>query len=360
MTDEPFFSLSLHAKTASGRDPAACNRAHLSTDPCHLPDAREPKEVKPPLVAIVGPTASGKSALAIYLAERLNGEIINYDSVQVYRGLDIGSGKVSWEEKLRVPHHLLDVIEPNQPCTAGYYRSLALQALSEVRQRGKLPLLVGGTGLYLRALLEGLFDGPARSVRLRARLREMEIRRGREFLHKLLRRLDARASTRIHPNDTQKIIRAIEISLVAGEPVSALHERGRTGLEGFTIAKIGLSPARDELVRRIDQRVQSMFASGLVEETRALIERGGELAASPAGALLALGYRQACAVLRGDMDTADAIRDTQAATRRYAKRQMTWFRRESDVRWFEGFGDDPDIQLQAFSWLRRTIAGGSI
>ena len=187
-----------------------------------------------PLIAIVGPTAAGKSALALALAERLNGEVVNYDSVQLYRGFDVGSGKLPPAERRGVAHHLLDCLEPADVFTAGDYRREALKVLADLRGRAKLPIFVGGTGLYLRALLVGLFEGPVRSEALRERLRAMVERRGREFLHRLLARLDAAAAARIQPRDTQKLIRAVEVCILAQQPLSAMHARGRAGSGGIS------------------------------------------------------------------------------------------------------------------------------
>lgn len=304
-------------------------------------------------MAVCGSTASGKSALGLRLAELLNGEIVNYDSIQVYSGLDIGSGKVSKEDRARVPHHLLDIVEPHQAFTAGDYRNLALKTIVKIRERKKLPVLVGGTGLYLRALLQGLFRGPARSERLRARLRGIVSLRGRAFLHRLLARLDPAAAERIHPHDAQKAIRAIEICLLAGEPMSALHGRGREGLSGFRAIKIGLNPRREELYERINRRVESMFSSGLLDEVRSILAQEGIWHDN--GPLGALGYRQAAGVLKGELELKDAVGLTQAATRRYAKRQMTWFRREADIIWYEGFGNDPEIQLRIVQELSERL-----
>jgi len=301
-----------------------------------------------PLVAIVGPTAAGKSALALAVAEKFSGEIINYDSVQVYRGFDIGSGKLPAEERRGLAHHLLDILEPGQVFTAGDYRRAALNVLEDIRERGRLPILVGGTGLYLRALLLGLFAGPPRSEALRARLREMALRRGRVFLHRLLARLDPNRAGQIESQDTQKIIRAIEVCLLARQPMSRLLESGRSGLHGFRACKIGLNPARPVLYQRINQRVEQMFAAGLLEETRAMLARPDAARLKPLGAV---GYRQACDALRGTLSVADAIRAAQTATRHYAKRQLTWFRREKDVTWFEGMGDAAEVQQQVLGWL---------
>jgi tRNA dimethylallyltransferase len=304
-----------------------------------------------PLLAIVGPTAAGKSALALAIAEELGGEILNYDSVQVYRGFQIGSGKVPIEQRRGIPHHLLDAVEPDQAFTAGDYRREAQEVLGAVRERARLPILVGGTGLYLRSLLQGLFDGPPRSEALRARLRKMASRRRPYFLYRLLLRLDTASALRIHPHDEQKLIRAIEVCLLAHQPMSVMFRRGRAGLEGFRVSKLGLKPARRALYERIDRRVKEMYRSGLVEEARVALGRPDSARLRP---LEALGYAQACAAVRGDLSVEEAIRQTQAATRQYAKRQMTWFRHEQDVTWFVGFGDDPEVQRQAVEWFRRS------
>jgi tRNA dimethylallyltransferase len=306
-----------------------------------------------PLMAIVGPTAAGKSALALALAERLNGEVVNYDSVQLYRGFDVGSGKLPLAERRGVVHHLLDYLEPADIFTAGDYRRAALKVLDDLRRRAKLPIFAGGTGLYLRALLTGLFEGPVRSEALRERLRAMVERRGREFLHRLLARLDGPAAARIEPRDTQKLIRAAEVCTLARQPISALHARGRVGLEGYRVSKFGLNPPRSELYARINRRVESMFAAGLMEEAQALHSHPDAARIKPLGSL---GYRQACAVLEGKSSQGEAVMRTQAATRQYAKRQLTWFRRETDITWFEGFGDDPHVQSRIMETLDRTAA----
>lgn len=303
-----------------------------------------------PLVAIVGPTASGKSSLALSLAQSLNGEIINYDSVQVFCEMDVGSGKLRPAERLGIPHHLLDIAQPGRVFTAGHYRRLALEALEGVKKRGRLPIFVGGTGLYLRALLHGLFEGPARSEQLRAKLRAAADRRGKAFLHRLLTRLDPPSAAHVHPHDSQKIIRALEVCFLARQPLSRLQARGRRGLAGFRVFKVGLEPERRALYRRIDRRTEWMFASGLIEEARALLEKYGD-----PGPFTALGYRQAQAVVRGGFSLQEAVQETQAETRHYAKRQLTWFRREEEVTWFMGFGDDPDIQREVLQLLHRTL-----
>ena len=243
-----------------------------------------------PLIAIVGPTAAGKSALALVLAERLNGEVVNYDSVQLYRGFDVGSGKLPPAERRGIAHHLLDCLEPADVFTAGDYRREALKVLADLRRRAKLPIFAGGTGLYLRALLLGLFEGPVRSEALRERLRAMVERRGREFLHRLLARLDPAAAARIQPRDTQKLIRAVEVCILARQPLSAMHARGRAGLEGYRVIKLGLDPPRAQLYDRINRRVESMFAAGLMEETQALLHLPDAARIKPLG-LWATGKR---------------------------------------------------------------------
>jgi len=311
-----------------------------------------------PLLAIVGPTAAGKSALAIAIAKQWNGEIINYDAMQLYRGFDIGTGKLRPEEQDGIPHHLLDRSEPDQIFTAGEFPRTASAVLVSVRERAKLPILVGGTGLYLRALLDGLFAGPKRSEAVRARLHRMVDRHGREFLHRLLLRLDAQAAARIASRDTQKIIRAVEVCCLAGEPITSLQARGRKGLKGFHAIKIGLDPDRTELNCRIDARVERMFAAGLIEEAHRLFaarDSGQAAGAERFGPFTSLGYPQALAAARGEISISEAIVQTQAATRRYAKRQRTWFRREPGVTWFVGFGDDAAIQEQIFDWLENIL-----
>jgi tRNA dimethylallyltransferase len=313
----------------------------------------EPLDDIRPLLAIVGPTAAGKSALALAIAQETRGEILNYDSVQVYRGFNIGSGKVPIEERRGIAHHLLDVVDPDQAFAAGDYRRKAQQVLGELRARACLPILVGGTGLYLRSLLQGLFDGPARSEALRARLRKMATRRTPRFLYRLLIRLDTASALRIHPHDEQKLIRAIEVCLLARQPMSAMFNQGRVGLEGFRVFKLGLNPPRRELHERINRRVEEMYRRGLLEEVRVALARPDSAQLKP---LEALGYAQACAALRGEQTVEEAIRQTQTATRQYAKRQMTWFRREQDVTWFTRFGDNPDVQRQAAEWFRLNAA----
>ena len=296
---------------------------------------------EPLVVILLGPTGSGKTALSLELAERFGGEIVSCDSVAVYRGMELGTAKPTKEERARVPHHLIDVAEPDEPFTAGEYSRRARAALRDIAARGRLPIVTGGTGLYLRAMTEGLFAGPGRQESLRARLRSEAQKHGSAaWLHRLLRKLDAATAERIHANDTAKVIRAIEVCVAARKPMSQIladRDIGRDRVTGFKLMRIGLNPPRDALYDRLDQRCAAMFAAGLVEETRGLLERYG-----PAKALDSLGYRQSCSVLDGTMSEQDAIRVAQQGHRNYAKRQMTWFRREPEVLWIEGFGDEAE------------------
>ena len=306
-----------------------------------------PASSEPLLVAIVGPTGSGKTALALALAQRFGGEIVNCDSVALYRGFEIGTAKPSPEERARAPHHLLDILEPTQVFTAGDYSQAARRVVREIAAQGKLSIVVGGTGFYLRALLDGLFAGPKRSEELRARLREIAGRKGPPHLHGMLARLDAAAATRIHANDEPKLIRAIEVCLSARQKITELWQQGREPLTGFCVLRIGLDPERAALYERIDHRARRMFDAGLVEETERLLARYGP-SAPP---LQSLGYKQALQWLRGEMDRESAVAAAQQAHRNYAKRQMTWFRREPDVHWLRGFGDDPDVQAQVIAFV---------
>jgi tRNA dimethylallyltransferase len=302
----------------------------------------------PLLVAILGPTASGKTPLSLFLGEQLQGEIISCDSVAVYREFEIGAAKPSHEERQRAPHHLIDVVSPVEVFTAGDYSRLARRALEEIRSRQHLPIVVGGTGLYLRALFEGLFAGPPRSEELRQRLRERAVERGPEYLHKMLRKLDPAAAQTIHCNDVAKTVRALEICLSSRQRMTDLWRQGRAPLQGFRILRLGLNPDREALYQRINLRAQQMFQDGLVEETRTLLERH----AGSANALNSLGYKQAVQYLQGELTLDQAITLAQQGHRNYAKRQMTWFRREPNVHWIAGFGFDNDVRKHALKLIQ--------
>jgi tRNA dimethylallyltransferase len=303
------------------------------------------------LVVVLGPTASGKTALSLSLAERFQGEIVNCDSVAIYREFDIGTAKPTASEQARAPHHLLDRIAPTSHVTAGEYARQARQVLDEIKARGHLPIVVGGTGLYLRALLEGLFPGPQRSEELRQRLRERTERRGAIYLHRILRRLDRAAADKIHINDTPKLIRAIEVCLASHQRMTEIwQQRGRDPLRGFRILRLGLDPDRQALYDRINHRAEHMFEAGLIEETQRLLESYG----NAAGPLSSLGYKQAVQYLRGELTREQALQAAQQAHRNYAKRQITWFRREPEVTWLSGFGDDAQIQQMAAARVFRS------
>jgi tRNA dimethylallyltransferase len=308
---------------------------------------------EPLLVVVLGPTASGKTALSLALAERFHGEIVNCDSVAMYREFDVGTAKPTAAERARAPHHLIDSIPPLSHMTAGEYARQARQVIEEIKTRSHLPIVVGGTGLYLRALLDGLFLGPQRSDELRGRLREIASSRGPSYLHRILRRLDRPAAEKIHANDIPKLVRAIEVCLASRQRMSELwQQQGRDALRGFRILRLGLDPDRQALYQQINKRAQAMFDNGLIEETQSLIEKYGDAA----GPLSSLGYKQAVQFLRGEVSREQALQAAQQAHRNYAKRQMTWFRREPEVHWLRGFGDDEQIQRDAAEWV---LAAGS-
>jgi tRNA dimethylallyltransferase len=307
--------------------------------------------MEPLLVAVVGPTGSGKTALSLALAERFTGEIVNCDSVAIYREFNIGSAKPSAEERVRAPHHLFDAIDPNHSMTAGEYARRARGVLDDIKRRGRLPIVAGGTGLYLRALLQGLSPGPERSEELRERLRARQQQRGAKWLHRILQRLDAQAAANIHPNDVPKVIRAIEVRLASRARMSELWKKGRDRLPGFRILRLGLNPDRNALYTRINERARRMFDSGLVEETKRLLEKY-----PGAWALSSLGYKQAAQYVRGEIDLKLAIWAAQQAHRNYAKRQMTWFRREPEVHWIQGFGDEQNVQQQAARFVANNLS----
>jgi tRNA dimethylallyltransferase len=302
-----------------------------------------------PLVAIVGPTASGKSALGVWLAERLGGEVVACDSTQLYRGFDIGTAKPGLSERRGIPHHLIDVLGPQEGATAGGYRQLALEVLHDLRVRAKLPIFTVGTGLYLRALLEGLAEVPQRSEELRARLRATAEDHPPGHLHKVLKRLDPETASKIASADEQKLIRAIEVCLLARKRISELHREGRVPLEGWRPLKIGLNPPREKLVERIHSRTDAMLERGWLEEVKSLLANGTSEDAKPFDFI---GYRELREVLQKKISLDQAREAIQQATRRYAKRQLTWFRREQGVRRFSGFGDEAAVQAEAMNWLR--------
>jgi len=290
----------------------------------------------PPVVAVVGPTASGKSALALDLAREHGGEIVSCDSLQVYRGLDVGSAKASAEERAAVPHHLLDVVDPDQDFSAADYGRLARAALDAIAERGRVPIVAGGTGLYLRALRRGLFAGPSRDPDFRRRLEGVADRRGDTRLHRLLARIDPEAAMRIEKGDRLRVIRALEVYRASGRPLSAHHREDAPAPDGRRWLVVGLDPPRDALRAAVEERTRRMLEGGLLDEVRDLLARYGGADLRP---LRAIGYRQAVAVVRGTQAVGDAQRDIVKETMRYAKRQMTWFRHQEEVRWFARAAD---------------------
>jgi tRNA dimethylallyltransferase len=304
-----------------------------------------------PLIVLVGATASGKTALSLRLAEEFGGEIVSCDSVAVYRGMEIGTAKPSHEERTLVPHHMIDVAWPDEACTAGDYSRMARESLAGITERGHLPIIAGGTGLYLRALIDGLFPAPPRQDGLRERLRQTASLRGAPYLHRILARFDPTAARVIHPNDVPKAVRAIEVSLSARQPLTEQWQQGRDALTGYRILRLGLNPPRARLYERINERAAAMFERGLVEETKRLVERYGY----ECRPLSSLGYAEAVAVLRGEMTRDEALLQARQGHRNYAKRQGTWFRREPAMHWLPGCGDDDEVWKEARGLVEKHI-----
>jgi tRNA dimethylallyltransferase len=303
------------------------------------------------VAVVLGPTGSGKSELSLRLGEELGGEIVNCDSVQIYKRFRIGTAKLSEAERRGIPHHLIDVAEPSEIFTAGDYARAAERVLREISARGRIPIIVGGTGFYLRALLLGLSPGPKRDDLLRDSLLSREHRRP-GALHRILGRLDPSSAARIHLNDRNKTLRALEVRLLGGRAMSAMFADNREPLAGFRPVKIGLNPKRELLYSKLDSRTNAMFERGLVQEVQDLLASG---IASKVKPFESLGYVQALQVVQGGITEEQAIESTKLETRRYAKRQMTWFRREADVYWLEGFGDEAAVQEQALAIVRARL-----
>jgi tRNA dimethylallyltransferase len=309
-----------------------------------------------PAVAIVGPTASGKSRLALAAAREFNGEIVSCDALQVYRRMDIGTAKPTPAERSEIPHHMLDLRDPGDDFSAGDYQRLAREILHAIAGRGSLPVVAGGTGFYLKALIDGLFEGPARSQELRTRMRKIISRRGPARLHAVLRNVDPRSADHINVADTARIIRALEVYFLTERPLSSWQSQPRIALRSFRWLKLGIAWPREQLYERINTRVDQMYQDGLVEESRAV------LSSSPndCHALKAIGYRQCSVFLDGGCTLEQAIDNTRQETRRYAKRQLTWFRSLPDVIWLEGKEDFTPVFARATEIIREWLARGAL
>jgi tRNA dimethylallyltransferase len=303
------------------------------------------------VVVVAGATGSGKSRLALELARKFGGEIVNCDSLQLYRGFDIGTAKLGPAERQGIPHHLIDVLEPHQVFTAGDFAVLAASTLAAVTGRGRLPILAGGTGFYLRALFDGLAAAPKRDEGLRKRLAAWEARRP-AFLHRLLTKLDAGTARRIHPRDINKLIRALEITILARRPASQVFESGKTPLEGYSALKILLDPPRDTLREALAKRTRQLFERGLPEEVARLLAQGVPESVKP---FESIGYRECRDYLAGRIGLQRAMELTFFATCQYAKRQRAWFRREAGMRILPGFGHEIPVQDQASEMVRAHV-----
>lgn len=308
---------------------------------------------EPAVVAILGPTACGKSALAIAVARRFGGEIINCDSTAVYRGFDIGTDKVSPAEQEGIPHHLIDIVEPTDTYTAAQYARDAARTIREIHARGRLPVLVGGTGFYYRALTRGLFPGPGADDALRRRLGRVADRRGAAFLHRMLQRVDPSSAGRILPGDRKRMIRALEVFFLTGKPLTSHFEATASPIAGMRVIPIALRLAPEQIAERTARRVEQQFQRGVLDEIRSLLARGVPETARPFGGLV---YRQALEHLHGLRDE-PATRDLIAReNRHYARRQMIWFRKEPDLEWFDGPGESAATQAAVEAWLEPRLA----
>lgn len=304
----------------------------------------------PRVVAIVGPTATGKTALGVALAQRFNGEVISCDSTAVYRGLDIGTDKPTLEERQGVPHHLIDVVAPTETYSAARYARDAATAARDITARGRLPILVGGTGFYYRALVRGLFPGPAGDAELRARIDRIAERRGVEYLHRWLSRIDPGSALRIQPRDRKRLQRALEVYLLTGKPLTAHFAETRSPLAGWSVLTLGLRDPRQDLETRVAHRVDAQFRRGVVQEVEALIASG---VPETAHAFTGLVYRQVMDLRRGIRNEADTRALIVRENMRYARRQVMWFRAEPDVVWHDGVGTDPETVAWAAAQVAR-------
>ena len=305
-----------------------------------------------PILAILGPTATGKSALAINLALKHGGEIISCDSTAVYRGFDIGTDKVPRPQRRGIPHHLIDVVEPTEEYTAARYSRDAVAAIEGIYQRGRWPILVGGTGLYYRALVRGLFPGPGADARMRGRLEAIATRRGVEFLHRMLRRIDPASATRILPRDLKRIVRALEVYFLTGTPLTDHFAATVSPLSGYETMAVGLSPPMTLIAERVEKRVDAQFEQGLLDEIRGLIARGVPETARPFGGLV---YRQALEHLHGVRGEAETRSLIARENRHYARRQLIWFRKEPNLWWLQTSGEELETLTAVESLLAARV-----
>jgi tRNA dimethylallyltransferase len=296
--------------------------------------------MKPLVVAILGPTATGKSALALAVAERYDGEIINCDSTAVYRGFDIGTDKIAPADRRGIPHHLIDIADPTEDYTAAQYARDAAAIIRDIHARGRLPILAGGTGFYFRALTRGLFPGPGRNPGLRRRLESIAERRGVAFLHRLLRKIDPGSARRIQPRDLKRLVRALEVFFLTGRPLTEHFADTASPIADLEVLAVGLRLPAARISERVARRVDQQFARGLLDEIRTLLARGIPEDARPFGGLV---YRQALEHLHGVRDQASTRALIAQGNRRYARRQLIWFRKEPNLSWFDGPGESPAI-----------------
>lgn len=308
------------------------------------------------VVAILGPTACGKSALGLSLAERFQGEVVSCDSTAVYRGFDIGTDKVPVEKRRGVPHHLVNIVDPTELYTAARYASDAARAIEDINGRGRLPILVGGSGLYYRALTRGLFPGPGRDAALRARFEKVASRRGPERLHRMLHRVDPPSAVRIQPRDTRRLIRALEVFALTGVPLTTHFDATTSPLEGWTILAVALRIPSEQTERRVAARVDEQFDRGLVQEVKGLLAKGVPQDAPPFGGLV---YRQVLEHLSGLRNEADTRALIVRENKRYARRQLIWFRKEPNLVWLPFAGEHSDALAAVADLLESRRREGS-
>jgi tRNA dimethylallyltransferase len=307
------------------------------------------KSSSPPILAILGPTASGKSSLALDLAERHGGEIVSCDSTAVYRGFDIGTDKLAIEQRRGIPHHLIDVADPTEHYTAARYAREAAAVICDIRHRGRWPIIVGGTGFYYRALTRGLFPGPGRNEKLRERLEQRAGLKGVEYLHRMVRRVDPASGERIQPRDRMRLVRALEVYFLTGRPLTEHFISTVSPLEGQDVLAVALKPPMEEIARRVTARVDEQFARGIVGEVQGLLARGVPEHAHPFGGLV---YRQVVELLNGGRNETETRALIVRENLHYARRQLIWFRKEPNLMWFQSAGEQPDTRAAVERALR--------